>query len=55
MIPFFQYFNDSVINSDIQIPLSGRSPYLPYNEFSNIDFFFIDNNNIGIDSKVFFE
>jgi len=55
MVPFFKYFDEDVINKNIQIPLIGKSPYLPYNEFSNIDFFFIDGGSIGVDSKIFFD
>jgi transcriptional regulator with XRE-family HTH domain len=53
MIPFFQYFTESSINMDLQVPNRGSSPYLPYNEYSKIDYIFIDNDVIGIDSKIF--
>jgi hypothetical protein len=47
MIPFFQYFTDENINIGVQVPYQGIAPFI---EYSNSNFFFIDNINIGLDS-----
>lgn len=47
MIPFFQYFTEDNINKGIQIPFQGLSPFIDY---TNSNFNFIDNINIGLDS-----
>lgn len=47
MIPFFKYFNYNNINIGIQTPLQGIAPYIDY---SDSNFRFLDNINIGLDS-----
>ena len=47
MIPFFQYFTEENINKSVQIPLQGISPFIDY---SDVNFRFIDNVSIGLDS-----
>lgn len=47
MIPFFKYFNKSNINTSIQIPYKGIAPYIDY---TDNNFNFLDNINIGLDS-----
>ena len=47
MIPFFQYFTIDSINSGVEIPFQGISPFIDY---SNANFNFIDNIAIGLDS-----
>jgi hypothetical protein len=47
MIPFFKYFKYENINIGVQIPLQGTAPYIDY---TNANFSFIDNVNIGNDS-----
>ena len=47
MIPFFQYFTSENINIGVQVPYQGIAPYIDY---SNSNFVFLDNINIGLDS-----
>jgi hypothetical protein len=47
MIPFFQYFTSENINIGTQVPYQGIAPFIDY---SNSNFVFLDNINIGLDS-----
>ena len=47
MIPFFQYFQTSNINTGIQIPYQGIAPYIDY---TDANFVFLDNISLGFDS-----
>ncbi len=47
MIPFFKYFNGTNINTSVQVPLQGTSPYI---NFVKNDYIFVDKSNIGFDS-----
>ena len=52
MIPFFQYFTDLNINTSVQVPLQGVSPYIRFTKKnSNI----INKSSIGFDSFDIFE
>lgn len=47
MIPFFKYFTTENINVGVQVPLQGIAPFIDY---TDSNFVFLDNINIGIDS-----
>lgn len=47
MIPFFKYFTSETINVGVQVPLQGIAPFIDY---SDSNFVFLDNINIGLDS-----
>jgi hypothetical protein len=47
MIPFFKYFLQGNINSGVEVPFQGISPFIDY---SNANFNFVDNISIGLDS-----
>jgi hypothetical protein len=47
MIPFFQYMTEEYINKSIQVPYQGIAPFIDY---SDNEFSFIDNIDIGLDS-----
>jgi hypothetical protein len=47
MIPFFKYFTTENINIGVQVPLQGIAPFIDY---SDSNFVFLDNINIGLDS-----
>jgi len=49
MIPFFQYFTEDNINFGVEIPYQGIAPYIDY---SDTNFQFIDNINLGLDSLI---
>jgi len=47
MIPFFQYTTEEYINKGVQVPFQGIAPFIDYD---NLNFSFIDNINIQLDS-----
>jgi len=47
MIPFFQYMTEEYINKAVQVPYQGIAPFIDY---SDSEFSFIDNIDIGLDS-----
>jgi hypothetical protein len=47
MIPFFQYFTEQNIYKGVQVPYQAVAPFIDY---SNSNFVFLDNINIGLDS-----
>ena len=47
MIPFFQYFIDDNIYQGVSVPWQGIAPFIDY---TNSNFSFIDNINIGLGS-----
>lgn len=47
MIPFFKYTTEEYVNKSIQVPYQGIAPFIDY---SDNEFSFIDNIDIGLDS-----
>lgn len=47
MIPFFQYMTEEYINKAVQVPYQGIAPFIDY---TDSEFSFIDNIDIGLDS-----
>lgn len=46
-IPFFQYTTEDYVNKSVQVPYQGSAPFIDYN---NVNFSFVDNITISIDS-----
>jgi hypothetical protein len=46
-IPFFQYTTEDYVNKSVQVPYQGSAPFIDYN---NVNFSFVDNIVISLDS-----
>ena len=46
-IPFFQYTTEDYVNKSVQVPYQGSAPFIDYN---NVNFSFVDNITISLDS-----
>jgi hypothetical protein len=52
MIPFFKYLTEQNVNKSIRIPYQAVAPFIDY---SDANFDFLDNVNIGFDSFIISE